>query len=77
MRMSNTIQTIATGALGTISVAATNVVNEVALKGNEVAEAVKVSTLPSPEEISGLGQLIIQAIIAIITVWRLIKKPKN
>ena len=66
-----------TNAVCEAGVAATNVVNEVAVKGNEVVEAVKVSTLPSPEEISGLGQLIIQAIIALITVWRLIKKPKN
>jgi hypothetical protein len=32
--------------------------------------------LPTPAEVQSIGQLIIQAIIAIVTVWKLVKKPK-
>lgn len=33
--------------------------------------------IPTPDQVQSVGQLIIQAIIAIITVWKLIKKPKK
>jgi hypothetical protein len=33
--------------------------------------------MPTPQDVQSVGQLIIQAIIALITVWKLVKKPKN
>lgn len=33
--------------------------------------------MPTPDEVQNVGQLIIQAIIALITVWKLVKKPKD
>lgn len=33
--------------------------------------------LPTPEEIQSVGQLALQAIIAIITIYKLVKKPKK
>jgi hypothetical protein len=33
--------------------------------------------MPTPDEVQSVGQLIIQAIIALITVWKLVKKPKK
>ena len=42
----------------------------------EVTEAVA-TAIPSTEEVSSIGQLLIQIIIGIVTVWKLIKKPKN
>lgn len=32
--------------------------------------------VPSPDEVQSIGQLIIQTIIGIITIWKLLKKPK-
>lgn len=40
----------------------------------EVAGAVN---MPTPDEIQGVGQLAIQVIIALITIWKLVKKPKK
>jgi hypothetical protein len=60
--MQNNITTILTGTLG--------------VAGVEVAEAVATS-VPGPEEVQSIGQLIIQVVIGIITIWKLIKKPKN
>jgi hypothetical protein len=40
----------------------------------EVAGAV---SMPTPDEIQGVGQLAIQVIIALITIWKLVKKPKK
>ena len=35
------------------------------------------TVVPAPEEVQNVGQLIIQVIIGIITVWKLLKKPKE
>jgi hypothetical protein len=60
--MQNTITTILTGTLG--------------VAGVEVAETVA-TTVPGPEEVQSIGQLIIQVVIGIITIWKLLKKPKT
>jgi hypothetical protein len=60
--MQNTITTILTGTLG--------------VAGVEVAEQVA-TTVPGPEEVQSIGQLIIQVVIGIITIWKLLKKPKS
>jgi hypothetical protein len=33
--------------------------------------------IPTPDQVQNVGQLIIQAIIALITIWKLVKKPKK
>jgi hypothetical protein len=33
--------------------------------------------LPTPEEISQIGHLIIQIAIGLVTLWRLVKSPKG
>lgn len=60
--MKDQIITLATGTIGVATV--------------EVTEAVA-SSMPTPEEVSTIGQLLIQIIIGIVTVWKLVKKPKN
>lgn len=60
--MKENLLTLMTGSVGVASV--------------QVTEAVA-TTIPSPEEVSSIGQLLIQIIIGIVTVWKLIKKPKN
>jgi hypothetical protein len=60
--MKDNLLTILTGSIG--------------VAGVEVAEKVA-TTMPTPEEVSSIGQLIIQIFIGIVTVWKLIKKPKN
>jgi len=61
--MKEQIGTIGTGVFGTLLVSGAEVVKEVAVIG--------------PDEISTIGQLIIQLAIGIATIWKLIKKPKN
>ena len=61
--MKANIETIGTGVFGTLLVSGTEAVNEVVAIG--------------PEDISTLGQLLIQLAIGIVTIWKLIKKPKN
>lgn len=41
-----------------------------------VSGAESVSSI-GPEELSTIGQLLIQLAIGIATIWKLIKKPKN
>lgn len=60
--MKDNILTLMTGTVGVATV--------------QVTEAVA-TNIPSPEEVSSIGQLLIQIIIGIVTVWKLIKKPKN
>jgi hypothetical protein len=60
--MKDHILTLMTGTVGVATV--------------EVTEAVA-TNIPTPEEVSSIGQLLIQIIIGIVTVWKLIKKPKN
>jgi hypothetical protein len=60
--MKDHILTLMTGTVGVATV--------------EVTEAVATS-MPTPEEVSSIGQLLIQIIIGIVTVWKLVKKPKN
>ena len=60
--MKENILTLMTGSVGVATV--------------QVTEAVATS-IPTPEEVSSIGQLLIQIIIGIVTVWKLIKKPKN
>ena len=57
------ITTIGTAGIGSLLVAGT--------------DAVATATIPSPDEISTLGQLLIQLAIGIATIWRILKKPKN
>lgn len=45
--------------------------------GETAIAATGLTELPTPDNVQSIGQLIIQAIIAIITVWKLVKKPKN
>ena len=33
-------------------------------------------SMPAPEDIQSVGQLLIQVIIGIITIWKMVKKPK-
>ena len=56
------ITTVATGAIGAGAVEATNLL---------------MTNIPTPEEVSTIGQLIIQIVIGIATVWRIVKKPKR
>lgn len=45
--------------------------------GAAAVEVTGAVTMPTPEEIQSVGQLAIQAIIALITIWKLVKKPKK
>jgi len=56
------ITTVATGAVGAGAVQATNFL---------------MANIPTPEDVSTVGQLLIQLVIGIVTVWRIIKKPKK
>lgn len=56
--------TILTAGVGELLVAATGALNEV-------------TTIPTPEEVQTVGQLLIQLIIGIVTIWKLVKKPKK
>jgi hypothetical protein len=60
--MKDNIFTLLTGSVGVATV--------------QVTEAVA-QNIPTPEEVSSIGQLLIQIIIGIVTVWKLVKKPKN
>lgn len=57
------ITTIGTAGVGSLLVAGT--------------DAVATATMPTPDEISTIGQLLIQLAIGIATIWKLVKKPKN
>ena len=48
-----------------------------AVLGETAVAATAAMELPTPDEVQSVGQLIIQAIIAIITVWKIVKKPKD
>jgi hypothetical protein len=61
--LNDKITTIGTAGIGSLLVAGT--------------DAVATATIPSPDEISTLGQLLIQLAIGIATIWRILKKPKN
>ena len=60
--MQNNINTILTGILGVSTVEVTEVVAQ---------------SVPTPEEVSNIGQLLIQIVIGIVTVWKLLKKKKD
>jgi hypothetical protein len=60
---SENIGTIGKGVVGTLLVSGTEIVSS--------------ATMPTPDEISTIGQLIIQLAIGIATIWKIIKKPKN
>ena len=49
----------------------TGVIGTVLVQGAEAVQNI------GPEEISTLGQLLIQLAIGIATIWKIIKKPKN
>ena len=53
-----------TAGVGELLVTAAGSVNEVA-------------SIPTPEEVQTIGQLLIQLIIGIVTIWKLVKKPKK
>lgn len=57
------ITTIGTAGIGSLLVAGT--------------DAVASSALPTPDEVSTIGQLLIQLAIGIVTIWKLLKKPKT
>ena len=61
-KMQNNIGTIMTAVAGNVGVMLTT----------QVAE-----NIPSPEEVQTIGQLLIQLVIGIVTIWKLIKKPKD
>lgn len=42
-----------------------------------ITGAVDSVELPAPEQVQTVGQIIIQLLIGVITVWKLIKKPKQ
>lgn len=56
------VTTVAVGAVGAGAVEATNVL---------------MANIPTPDEVSTIGQLLIQLVIGVVTVWRIIKKPKK
>lgn len=56
--------TLLTAGVGELLVLATGAVNEVA-------------SIPTPETVQTIGQLLIQLVIGIVTIWKLVKKPKN
>jgi hypothetical protein len=60
--MENNIGTIMTAVAGNVGVMLTTQVTE---------------NIPSPEEVQTIGQLLIQLVIGIVTIWKLVKKPKN
>ena len=60
--MQNNFNTILTGILGVSTVEVTEVVAQ---------------SVPTPEEVSSIGQLLIQIVIGIVTVWKLLKKKKD
>jgi hypothetical protein len=45
--------------------------------GTAAVEVTGAVNMPTPEEIQSVGQLALQAIIAIITIYKLVKKPKK
>lgn len=49
----------------------TGVVGTVLVQGAEAVQTI------GPDEISTLGQLLIQLAIGVATIWKIIKKPKN
>lgn len=61
--LSEKISTIGTAGVGSILVAGT--------------DAVASSAIPTPDEVSTIGQLLIQLAIGIVTIWKLLKKPKK
>ena len=56
--------TLLTAGVGELLVAATGAVTEVA-------------SIPTPDEVQTIGQLLIQLVIGIVTIWKLVKKPKK
>ena len=60
--MSNTLNTILTGTLGVAGVQATEVV---------------ATSIPTPEELTSITQILLQVVIGILTIWKLVKKPKS
>lgn len=60
--MENNVGTIMTAVAGNVGVMLTTQVTE---------------NIPSPEEVQTIGQLLIQLVIGIVTIWKLVKKPKN
>lgn len=60
--MQNNLSTLLVGGVGQVGV----------IMSTEVAQAI-----PSPEEVQTIGQLLIQLVIGIVTIWKLVKKPKN
>jgi hypothetical protein len=49
------------------------------LTGTIGAAAVQVAdqvTMPTPEDVQTIGQLLIQLAIGIVTIWKMVKKPK-
>jgi hypothetical protein len=57
------IQTILTGVAGEVLVATTGA-------------AVEAASLPTTDEVQTIGQLLIQFVIGVVTIWKMFKKPK-
>jgi hypothetical protein len=47
-----------------------------AAAGTAAVEVADKVTMPAPEDVQSIGQLIIQVIIGIVTIWKMVKKPK-
>lgn len=60
--MENNVSTLLVGGVGQVGV----------MLSTQVAEAI-----PSPEDVQTIGQLLIQLVIGIVTIWKLVKKPKD
>lgn len=44
--------------------------------GASAVEAAQQMPIPSSEDVQNMGQLIIQVLIGIVTLWKMLKKPK-
>jgi hypothetical protein len=48
-----------------------------AITGESLLTIAGAAEIPPTDEIQNVGQLVIQLIIGIITIWKLVKKPKK
>jgi hypothetical protein len=44
--------------------------------GTSAVEVTQQMPIPSTEDVQNIGQLIIQVLIGIVTLWKMLKKPK-
>jgi len=54
-----------------------NTIDTLLIGGTGIAATLGVdAAIPTPDEISMIGQLIIQLVIGLATLWKMFKKPK-